>query len=51
MLLQWEVDSAALGTWHIGHGPDKRTMQTLEKNGITNYVHKARAVSIQTVEV
>ncbi|KAL4224532.1 Low molecular weight phosphotyrosine protein phosphatase-like [Mactra antiquata] len=41
---QWEVDSAALGPWHIGNGPDKRTMSTLKKNGITTYEHRARAL-------
>lgn len=41
---QWEVDSAALGTWHIGKGPDSRTMKTLKKFGVTDYKHKARAL-------
>ena len=43
-LFQWEVDSAAMGPWHIGKGPDSRAMKTLKKNGIKNYVHKARQV-------
>lgn len=42
---EWEVDSAALGTWHIGHGPNNRTMKTLKKFGVTDYKHKARAVT------
>ena len=44
MVIQWEVDSAAMGPWHIGKGPDSRAMKTLKKNGIKNYVHKARQV-------
>ena len=46
--LQWEVDSAALGHWHIGHAPNSRTLKTLKKFGITDYKHKARAVSIMS---
>lgn len=36
------IDSAGTGAYHIGHGPDPRTMSTLEVNGITTYNHRAR---------
>jgi hypothetical protein len=32
------------GGYHIGEGPDDRTMSTLENHGITDYVHHARKV-------
>jgi hypothetical protein len=32
------------GGYHIGEGPDDRTMSTLEDHGITDYVHHARKV-------
>ncbi|XP_052215528.1 low molecular weight phosphotyrosine protein phosphatase-like isoform X5 [Dreissena polymorpha] len=41
---KWHVDSAALGTWHIGISPDSRTISTLQKHGITTYKHVARVV-------
>ncbi|XP_052797947.1 low molecular weight phosphotyrosine protein phosphatase-like isoform X2 [Mya arenaria] len=41
---QWEVDSAALGSWHVGNGPDSRTMKTLEKHGLIDYKHRARTL-------
>jgi low molecular weight phosphotyrosine protein phosphatase len=33
-----------LGAYHAGDDPDDRTMSTLEKHGITDYVHAARKV-------
>jgi low molecular weight phosphotyrosine protein phosphatase len=39
------VDSCGTGAYHIGAGPDSRTMSTLEDNGITDYHHSARKVS------
>ncbi|XP_052215480.1 low molecular weight phosphotyrosine protein phosphatase-like isoform X2 [Dreissena polymorpha] len=41
---KWHVDSAALGTWHIGISPDSRTISTLQKHGITTYKHVARVL-------
>ncbi|WP_348798818.1 low molecular weight protein-tyrosine-phosphatase [Flavobacterium adhaerens] len=28
------VDSAGTGSWHIGHAPDKRSIETAQKNGL-----------------
>lgn len=36
------IDSAGTGAYHIGDPPDPRTMDTLEANGITSYIHEAR---------
>lgn len=32
--LNWEIDSAGTGSWHIGHGPDKRSVSTANRHGI-----------------
>lgn len=39
------IDSCGTGAYHVGDGPDSRTMATLEKNGITTYRHAARKFS------
>jgi len=44
-----EADSAGTANYHVGDNPDRRTMQTLEKNGI-DYQHKGRQVTIQDFE-
>ncbi|KAF2732887.1 phosphotyrosine protein phosphatases I [Polyplosphaeria fusca] len=36
------IDSCGTGAYHVGDGPDPRTMATLADNGITNYRHRAR---------
>ena len=38
------IMASHLGAYHVGDGPDERTMATLEDHGITNYVHCARKV-------
>jgi protein-tyrosine phosphatase len=32
--LDWEVDSAGTGNWHIGEGPDRRSTRTAREHGI-----------------
>jgi protein-tyrosine phosphatase len=32
--LDWHVDSAGTGNWHIGEGPDRRSTRTAHKYGI-----------------
>lgn len=32
--LNWEVDSAGTGNWHIGQGPDRRSTREAQRNGI-----------------
>jgi low molecular weight phosphotyrosine protein phosphatase len=36
------VDSCGTGAYHIGDGPDSRTMSTLKDHNITSYQHSAR---------
>jgi protein-tyrosine phosphatase len=32
--LNWEVDSAGTGDWHIGHPPDRRSISIAKKYGL-----------------
>jgi protein-tyrosine phosphatase len=32
--LDWEVDSAGTGNWHVGEGPDRRSTSTAKEQGI-----------------
>jgi len=32
--LNWEVDSAGTGNWHVGEGPDRRSVRTAHEHGI-----------------
>jgi protein-tyrosine phosphatase len=32
--LDWEIDSAGTGNWHVGEGPDKRSTRTAREHGI-----------------
>ena len=32
--LDWEVDSAGTGNWHVGHSPDHRAVKEARKNGV-----------------
>lgn len=40
-----EIDSCGTGAYHELDPPDYRTMQTLRKNGITDYDHAARKLT------
>ncbi|ORY03060.1 phosphotyrosine protein phosphatase I superfamily [Clohesyomyces aquaticus] len=39
------IDSCGTGAYHIGDGPDSRTMSTLASHGVTTYRHRARKFS------
>ncbi|WP_429044711.1 low molecular weight protein-tyrosine-phosphatase [Chitinophaga sp. W3I9] len=32
--LDWEIDSAGTGNWHVGHSPDHRSIKEARKNGV-----------------
>ncbi|CAJ0572130.1 unnamed protein product, partial [Mesorhabditis spiculigera] len=42
---RFDVDSAAVAGYHTGKRPEKRTLETLKKYGLTDYEHRAREVS------
>ncbi len=39
------IDSAGTGDWHIGHSPDKRSIQVAKKNGIDISQQKGRQIT------
>lgn len=41
---KWEIDSAAIGSWHVGRNPDSRALATMKKHDLP-YSNKARQVS------
>ncbi|KAF6205284.1 hypothetical protein GE061_019453 [Apolygus lucorum] len=41
---QWSWDSAALGSWHVGKGPERRTMKVLKDKKV-EYSHRARQIN------
>ncbi|KAK3854072.1 hypothetical protein Pcinc_039421 [Petrolisthes cinctipes] len=40
-LVGWEVDSAAIGSWHVGKEPDHRAIQVMKRHSVPMY-HQAR---------
>jgi protein-tyrosine phosphatase len=40
--LDWHIDSAGTGSWHVGEAPDRRAVQTCHKNGIDISGQQAR---------
>jgi protein-tyrosine phosphatase len=42
--LDWEVDSAGTGTWHIGHRPDKRSIAEAQKHGLDIQSQRGRQI-------
>lgn len=32
--LEWEIDSAGTGNWHVGHPPDHRSIKEARRNGV-----------------
>jgi protein-tyrosine phosphatase len=32
--LEWQIDSAGTGSWHVGEGPDRRSVRTASNHGI-----------------
>lgn len=45
---QWEIDSAAIGGWHVGNPPDWRALDTMKKHNVP-YNNHARQVSPFTI--
>lgn len=39
----WEIDSAAIGPWHVGRDPDHRALATMKKHNLA-YTNRARQI-------
>lgn len=48
--LDWEVDSAGTGAWHVGELPDPRSVQVARKNGIDITYQRARQFQAQDLD-
>lgn len=40
--LDWEIDSAGTGDWHVGQAPDKRSVQIAKDNGVDISMQRAQ---------
>lgn len=40
--LDWEVDSAGTGDWHVGQGPDRRSVAVAKKYGVDISAQRAQ---------
>jgi len=45
--LDWEVDSAGTGAWHVGEKPDRRSIKVAQYNGIDITYQRARQFRAQ----
>ncbi|KAG7160089.1 Low molecular weight phosphotyrosine protein phosphatase-like, partial [Homarus americanus] len=43
-MTNWDVDSAAIGSWHVGLGPDSRAVSVMKRHNIP-MKHKARQLT------
>ena len=48
--LNWEVDSAGTGYWHVGEGPDPRSVAIARQNGIDIRDQRARQLLAKDLE-
>ncbi len=44
--LDWDIDSAGTGDWHVGQGPDKRSVSVAKKYGVDISAQAARQFSV-----
>ena len=48
--LDWEIDSAGTGDWHIGHQADRRSIAVAKKYGVDISKQRCRQFSISDFE-
>jgi protein-tyrosine phosphatase len=48
--LEWHVDSAGTGKWHLGAAPDRRSVQVAAKYGIDITEQRARSINSSDYE-
>lgn len=48
--LNWTVDSAGTGAWHVGNPPDKRSIEVAKKHGIDISNQRARKIRASDFE-
>jgi protein-tyrosine phosphatase len=48
--MDWEVDSAGTGSWHIGELPDRRAIATCKRHGIDITSQRARQIRSDDID-
>lgn len=48
--LDWQVDSAGTGDWHIGHAPDKRSIAVARDHGVDISTQRAQHLTVDLLE-
>ena len=48
--LNWQIDSAGTGSWHIGQGPDRRSTREAQKHGVDITKQVCRQISVSDFE-
>ncbi len=49
--LNWEIDSAGTGNWHVGSPPDQRSIAVAQTHGIDISRQRARQIQVADFEV
>ena len=49
--LNWQIESAGTGAWHVGHPPDIRAIKTAKKFGVNIANQKARKIAISDFDL
>ncbi|WDF68475.1 low molecular weight phosphotyrosine protein phosphatase [Sphingobacterium oryzagri] len=45
--LDWEIDSAGTGDWHVGQGPDRRSVAVAKKYGVDIGAQRAQVFDMR----
>lgn len=48
--VNWQVDSAGTGSWHIGHAPDPRSIHIAAKHGLDITNQRGRQFTLEDFE-
>ncbi len=49
--LDWEVDSAGTGNWHVGEGPDRRSVRAARNHGVDISNQVCRVFNVHDFDV
>ena len=46
----WTIDSAGTGAWHVGERPDRRAIETCDRNGVNIRDQRARQIRSHDID-